>query len=377
MSEVWAFCRGRSRSTSRTREAKLLEEIRRGVQGLEQQLSDRFADAARQTRVNLRLAAALFVALVAGLSGLAVGVLVIVCRAACSAPPGRYHRLATRGGCEAMAANAWKGSTAIVTGAASGIGLALSKAMVSRGAEVWLTDVDAGGAKAAAEAIGAGAHAAELDVRDAVAVRETVDRVAERQGRIDYLFNNAGIGIAGESHCMGTEHFDRTVDINIRGVTNGIVAAYPRMIEQGHGHIVNTASAAGLLPVPLMTAYSMTKHAVVGLSESLRLEAQGHGVRVSVLCPTAVETPILDSEGPEDLTRPWRPNLRRYLETIGGAPYPVEDFAAYALAGIEANRGRIIAPASGRMGALLYRLLPRLVERRVRGALKTELADRP
>lgn len=275
-----------------------------------------------------------------------------------------------------MSGNAWQGKTGVVTGAASGIGRALSKAMAARGVEVWLTDVDGGAAKAAAEAIGAGAHSAEVDVRDAAAVREIVDRVAEGSGRLDYLFNNAGIAVAGESHEMGTEHFDRVTDINIRGVTNGIMAAYPRMVAQGHGHIVNTASAAGLLPVPLAAAYAMSKHAVVGLSRSLRLEAEAHGVRVSVLCPTAVETPILDSKGPEDLSRPWRPNLRRYLEAVGGPPFPVDEFAEYALAAIEANRGDIVAPASARLGARLFRLFPGLVERRIRGAVKAERDDR-
>jgi short-subunit dehydrogenase len=176
---------------------------------------------------------------------------------------------------------------------------------------------------------------------------------------------------------MGTEHFDRTIDINIRGVTNGVAAAYPRMVEQGHGHIVNTASAAGLLPVPLMSAYSMSKHAVVGFSKSLRFEAENYGVRVTVLCPTAVETPILDSECPEDLERPWRPNLRRFLESVGGPPFAVDAFAEEALAGIDANRAVVIAPATARAGALLSRWLPRLVDWRIRSALAVELRDRP
>lgn len=271
----------------------------------------------------------------------------------------------------------WQGKSVIMTGAASGIGLALSKAMVERGAEVWLTDIDLAGATEQAQALGERAHARELDVTDAGAFRAIVEEVVAQHGALDFLFNNAGIGVAGESHAMDTSHFDRTLDINVRGVTNGVMAAYPLMIERGQGHIVNTASAAGLLPVPLMAAYSMSKHAVVGLSESLRLEARNYGVQVSVLCPSAIETPLLDSKGPEDLAKPWRPDLRRYLTAVAGPPHPVADFAEYALRGIEAGHGKIIAPAMARMGARVARWLPRLAEMRIRSALAKELADRP
>lgn len=268
-------------------------------------------------------------------------------------------------------------SAAIVTGAASGIGLALSKALIGRGAHVWLTDIDSVAAKSAADALGPQAHSLALDVRDAVAFADVVEQVAGERNGLDYLFNNAGIGVGGETHQMSVEHFDRIIDINIRGVMNGIAAAYPGMVEQGHGHIVNTASASGLLPVPLLTPYAMTKHAVVGLSSSLRLEAENYGVRVSVLCPSAIDTPLLDTEGPDDLPKAWRPDLRRYLTTLAGAPYPSESFAEYTLDAIEANRGTIVAPASARITALLNRIAPNLVLRRIRSALNTELENRP
>ncbi len=271
----------------------------------------------------------------------------------------------------------WQGKSVIMTGGASGIGLALSRALVARGAELWLTDVDPVGASMRAKELGDAVRARALDVRDADGVRSVVDEVLAQHGQLDVVFNNAGIGVAGESHTMDASHFDRTIDINVRGVTNGVVAAYPRMVEQGHGILVNTASAAGLLPVPLMSAYAMSKHAVVGLSDSLRLEARNYGVQVSVLCPAAIETPLLDSEGPDDLEKPWRPDLRRFLTAIAGAPYPVDDFAEYALRGIEAGRAKIIAPAMARAGARLGRWLPGLAEARIRSALAQELADRP
>ena len=100
--------------------------------------------------------------------------------------------------------------------------------------------------------------------------------------------------MGGSTHELDSSHWDRIIDINIKGVVNGVLTAYPLMVAQGDGHIVNTASGAGLAPAVLTVAYTTTKHAVVGLSTALRPEAALHGVRVSVLCPGAVDTPILD-----------------------------------------------------------------------------------
>src|SRR5207248_6593438 len=124
-----------------------------------------------------------------------------------------------------------------------------------------------------------------------------------RHGRLDLMVNNAGIGIGGETRELLLAHWDRIIDVNLRGVVHGVHAAYPVMIEQGSGHIVNTASLAGLLPSPGATPYAMTKHAVVGLSLSLRGEAAAYGVRVTAVCPGVVETPILDKGGPDDLPK--------------------------------------------------------------------------
>lgn len=271
----------------------------------------------------------------------------------------------------------WDGANAVVTGAGSGIGLALSEAMVARGADVWLTDINATAVREAATRLGARAHWSELDVRDAAAVQDTIERAAGDRGRLDFVFNNAGIGVGGEAHDLAVEHYDRIIDINVRGVTNGVAAAYPIMVKQRRGHIVNTASVAGLVPVPLLTPYAMTKHAVVGLSTSLRLEAANFGVRVSALCPAPIETPLLDTTGPDDLPKSWLPDLRRYLTRVAGPPYPVAELADDTLRGIERNRRLIIVPRSARVGAFLYRLLPGMVLRRARQALDAELEERP
>ena len=277
-----------------------------------------------------------------------------------------------------MTATPWTNRHALVTGAASGIGLALSRALVHKGAIVHMADVDAAGLGRAAAEFSDRVRTAVVDVRDAVAVRDLVDEVVREAGRLDYLFNNAGIGIAGEAHEIAVEHYDRIIDVNIRGVVNGVAAAYPVMVKQGSGHIVTTASLEGVSPAPLLVPYAMTKHAVVGLTTSLRLEAQRYGVRVSAFCPAAVETPLLDADTPADLPPlTSRPNVRQYLEKAAGAAYPADRLAEYVLRGVARNRMLIIAPARARLIALLYRLLPALVMRESGRTLEAQRARRP
>ena len=169
---------------------------------------------------------------------------------------------------------------AIVTGGASGIGKALGEALAERGCEVVLADVDVEMANKAAAAIcsrGLKATAASVDVTDFAAISKTIDETVKRLGRLDYLFNNAGISLSGEVLAHRTEDWDRILDVNLRGVINGIQAAYPVFVSQGFGHIVNTASMRGLVPVPLSVSYGATKAAVISISKSLRAEAASTG----------------------------------------------------------------------------------------------------
>ena len=268
----------------------------------------------------------------------------------------------------------FQGRTAVVTGAASGIGLQLSRTLTQRGVRVCLADINEDAVQAAAAGLH-GAETAVMDVTDASVVQSVVDEFADRQGRLDFLFNNAGIPAGGETHLLTVEDFNQAIDINIRGVVNGVTAAYPRMIRQQHGCIVNTASAAGLYPLPLGVPYSMTKHAVLGLSTSLRMEAESHGIRVCVLCPTAVETPLLDSQPDQDSAAEEAGrglDIRRYLTRLAGPPIPVEGFVKYALDSVEANRGVIVAPFRARFIRQLHRLLPAIVEAGTRRALRLE-----
>jgi NAD(P)-dependent dehydrogenase (short-subunit alcohol dehydrogenase family) len=146
-------------------------------------------------------------------------------------------------------------------------------------------------------ASGGNARAFNVDVTNFAAVEHLVQETVARAGRLDYIFNNAGIGIGGNASHFGIEDWNQMMDVNLRGVIHGVEAAYKIMVAQGFGHIVNTASLAGLTPSPGGVAYATAKHAVVGLSNSLRAESARMGVRVSVLCPGFVRTAILEGGG--------------------------------------------------------------------------------
>ncbi|MCJ0764399.1 SDR family NAD(P)-dependent oxidoreductase [Variovorax terrae] len=276
-----------------------------------------------------------------------------------------------------MATSAWQGTTAIVTGAGSGIGRALTLALARRGVQVVATDVNDAAVQQVAAEGGASVRGEVLDVRSADAVRAIVEATVDRQGRLDYLLNNAGMAVGGETDDIQQVAWERILDVNLRGVIHGVLAAYPQMLKQGFGHIVNTASLAGLVPGPLLTPYAMTKHAVVGLSTSLRIEAATRGVRVSALCPAAIETPLLDSKGAPDLPAPiWVPDMRRFLTRLAGPPHPVAAFAEEALDAIERNQAIIVVPGRARVAWRLARLFPGLVERLALSAVQAERADR-
>ena len=194
--------------------------------------------------------------------------------------------------------NRYKDRVAIVTGGASGIGRALCEELVQKGAIVFVADIDHAGAERVASDITAGgqhAQAVEVDVAQQEAVANLVASAVHQYGRLDYMFNNAGIALAGEVSDMETSDWQHALNINLWGVIHGTNSAYKVMLHQGSGHIINTASGAGLCPAPMNAAYCTTKYAVVGLSTALRMEAASLGVNVSVVCPGFIRTPIFDS----------------------------------------------------------------------------------
>ena len=189
----------------------------------------------------------------------------------------------------------FEGKGCVVTGAASGIGLAVSQLLLKSGAVVFMADRDAKTLAAEMERLGgvAGkAHPAEVDVTVQEQVQKLIEDAASRHGRLDFLFNNAGIGCTRPVEEATLEHWRRIIDINLWGVIFGVHAAIPIMRKQGGGHIVNTSSISGLIPMPYQALYCATKFAVTGLSESLRFELVDENVRFSVVCPGDVATRI-------------------------------------------------------------------------------------
>ena len=265
------------------------------------------------------------------------------------------------------------GKVAFVTGGASGIGAALVAELVGGGAEVWVADRQVGPARELAGRLSGGngkAHAVELDVRDFSGFERVIAEAVRQSGRIDYLFNNAGIAVGGEVDSYTLEDWTDVFDVNLRGVAHGIQAVYPVMIRQRSGHIVNTASMAGLLPSPASVSYTATKHAVVGLSIALRLEAERHGVKVSVLCPGAIRTPILTG-GEYGRMAKTGVSDEQLLESWERArPMPPERFAERVLRAVLRNDALIIEPAWWKALWYLDRLSPALSRRVGKLALK-------
>ena len=249
---------------------------------------------------------------------------------------------------------AFTDQVAIVTGGGSGIGRSLSAALAAQGARVVVADVDGARAEAVAAELGERARAETVNVTDSVAVQRMIDETAARAGRIDLLFNNAGIAVFADARDTTLADWNRQIDVNLRGVVHGVVAAYPIMLRQGFGHIVNTASAAGLLPSPATIAYAATKHAVVGLSLTLRAEARPHGVKVSVVCPGLIDTPIVQAAkivGPTRERVVSDPRLRLYSS---------DRLATAVLRGVARNRAVIPFTPEVRLLWALHRLSPRL-----------------
>jgi NAD(P)-dependent dehydrogenase (short-subunit alcohol dehydrogenase family) len=254
-----------------------------------------------------------------------------------------------------------KGKIAIITGGASGIGAAMARALAQSGAEVVVADrqVDLAGQLAdGLQREGARATAHELDVRDFDSIKRLVDATVARTGRVDLFFNNAGIAIGGEMDRYQKSYWDDTFDVNLRGVAYGVQAVYPVMVAQRSGHIINTASMAGLVATAGGGAYTATKHAVVGLSKALRIEARAHGVRVSVLCPGAIRTPILTGGrfGGMDFPGASEKKILSIWEWL--RPLDPDEFARRALRAVAANEPIIVVPRWWKIAWYLDRVSP-------------------
>ena len=187
------------------------------------------------------------------------------------------------------------GRSGIVTGAASGIGLAIAIALAKAGYQFLMTDIDGGALRTAAAPLrsgGAVVETLELDVRDDDAVQGAAERAVEQFGGLHIAVNNAGVVNGGKSWELPLEDWRQVFDVNLWGVIHGIRAFVPRLLESGEGHVVNVSSLAGVIPIEGVGPYTASKHAVLGLSDVLRAELASAGgtVGVSVVLPGMIKT---------------------------------------------------------------------------------------
>lgn len=255
-----------------------------------------------------------------------------------------------------MAMRSFVNKIGVITGGASGIGLALCQRLHASGAYVVIADLDvAAGQRAAAALQGPpGSEYAQLDVCDSQAVDALVAAVVARHGRLDFFINNAGIEISGEVADLSAAHWQKTLAVNLHGVVNGSVAAYRQMVKQKAGTLVNVASGAGLIMFPTSIPYTTAKAGVVGLTRALRAEGADLGVEVILVCPGMVDTPIFDK------AISIGPNIRDFAAHLPGNMLSAERAAKIIAAGMLAGKGEIIFPLSNAIGARLIAALPAL-----------------
>ena len=230
-----------------------------------------------------------------------------------------------------------------VTGAGHGIGKAIAERFASAGARVAVGDIDAAAAETVAASLGDGALGVALDVTGRDAFDAFLTAAEERHGELDVLVNNAGVDWIGPFHEEPDEVTRREVDVNLMGTITGTRLALRRMLPRRRGHIVNVASGVGRVPLPGSASYAATKHGVVGLTESLRLEYRKSGIRFSVIQPAQVETAMLAGQGRSRLLPVVTP----------------EEVAAATFDAVERARFEVWVPRSQGASAKAGSMLPR------------------
>lgn len=280
----------------------------------------------------------------------------------------------------ARAMETLKGGVAVITGAAGGLGRALARQCLGRGMRLVLSDVDGAALEETARSLAApgGCLAVAADVSRGEEVEALARRAFERFGEVRLLFNNAGVGLARTVADTTANDWRWLLGVNLWGVIHGIASFLPRLEAQGRPcRIVNTASAAGFLSEPAMAAYSVSKHAVVVLSETLdrELRQAGSQVGVTVLCPAFFPTGISQSERvrPRELESPAPPSAasraaeEQLARAVRSGRLGPDDIAARALQGVEAGELHVFTHPKIRLA----------IEERLRVVLEACVPPRP
>ncbi len=276
-----------------------------------------------------------------------------------------------------MKLSSLQGKKCLITGAASGIGKATAVAAAGEGAELYLTDVQADKLEAmVAEIRAKGGRVAlyqAFDIANYDAVCAFARGIHSEHGSMDVLMNIAGISIWGSIDRLQHEHWRQVIEINLMGPIHVLENFVPKMIEAGRGgHIVNVSSAAGLFGLPWHAAYSASKFGVRGISEVLRFDLAQHGIGVSLVCPGAVNTPLVGSVNIVGVDRN-NPEVQATVKRFQRHSVTPEKAAQAILRGIKNNRYMVFTSSDIRVGywfqrkfALPYELVMRLLNRQVR-----------
>jgi short-subunit dehydrogenase len=235
------------------------------------------------------------------------------------------------------------GASAAVTGGGAGIGRAVAHRLAAAGAHVAVGDIDRDAAASVAAEIGDRAFGMTLDITEPEAFAAFLDAAERRQGPLGVMVNNAGVDWVGPFDQEPDEVTRREIAVNLYGTALGSKLALARMLPRHHGHLVNVASGVGRVPLPGSATYAATKHGVVGLTESLRLEYRGRGIAFTVVQPSQVHTAMIDGQ-----PRPWA------LPVV-----TPEDVAEAVVDALRHRRFEVWVPRSQGTSARLGNLLPR------------------
>jgi NADP-dependent 3-hydroxy acid dehydrogenase YdfG len=254
---------------------------------------------------------------------------------------------------------------AAITGAGSGIGRALAYELVTHGAELALSDVnEAGLAETVARCRELGAakvSEARVDVADRAAVHDWADEVVASHGRVNLIFNNAGVALASTLEGVSYDDFEWIMNINFWGVVHGTKAFLPHLRASGEGHIINTSSVFGLIAVPGNGTYNATKFAVRGFTEALRQELEIDGAPVSATCvhPGGIKTNIArDARYDESMASFVNDEARAKANFEKSFITPPERAAKIILAAVRRNQRRVLVGPDARVIDLMQRSLP-------------------
>jgi NADP-dependent 3-hydroxy acid dehydrogenase YdfG len=246
----------------------------------------------------------------------------------------------------------------LITGAGSGFGKAIATRYAAAGWQVLVSDVDEAAAKAVADELNQ--HALALDVTSGDAWAAADEWCQREWGGLDVLVNNAGVAAGGRFDRIGMADWDWIWEINLKGVVRGCATFVPRFKEQGAGHLVNVASLAGIMNLPAMSSYNVTKAGVISLSETLRHELAPYGVHTTVVCPAFVRTNLGDRMRSPD------PGVTVLMDRLMKASTVTpEDVAAQVFDAVAHKRFLVLTHRDGRRSALVKRFLPSVVDRQV------------